>query len=290
MSNIAVIGPGAIGGTVSAWLTDAGHDVTICARTAFEKLEIDGPAGRVVARPLVLTDPAYARPVEWVIAATKTYDCDSVSPWLAGLMGPGTRVAILQNGVEHRARFAGAADDAALVPAIVDIPAERTAPGRILQRRAGTMVVADDDAGRAFATLFAGTPIMVATTADFTTAAWRKLAINCAGAVNAILLKPARITHDPHATAAMKLLVQECIAVGRAEGADLPETLIDEVVAGYRAADPASLNSLHADRLAGRRMEIDARNGVIVRLGEHHGIPAPANRLIVELLSVARDD
>ncbi len=287
MAHIAVIGPGAIGGTVAAWLSHAGHDVAVCARTPFDRIEVDGPAGHVVAHPHVLTDPADARPVDWAIAATKTYDRDGALAWLAGLVGPHTRVAVLQNGVEHRARFAGKIDDTALVPAIVDIPAERTAPGRILQRRAGSIIVPDDAAGRAFAALLDGTPIAGATTPDFVTTAWRKLAINCAGAVNAILFKPAGITHDAHAAAAMRQLIAECIAVGRAEGAVLPDALIDEVIDGYRAAAPDSLNSLHADRLAGRPMEIDARNGVIVRLGERHGIPSPANRLVVDLLSVA---
>jgi 2-dehydropantoate 2-reductase len=50
------------------------------------------------------------------------------------------------------------------------------------------------------------------------------------------------------------------------------------------AAPADSINSLHADRLAGRPMELDARNGVIVRLGQKHGIPTPANRMAVALI------
>jgi 2-dehydropantoate 2-reductase len=44
------------------------------------------------------------------------------------------------------------------------------------------------------------------------------------------------------------------------------------------------VNSLLADRIAGRRMETDARNGVIVRLGEKHGIATPLNRMAVAVL------
>jgi 2-dehydropantoate 2-reductase len=36
-------------------------------------------------------------------------------------------------------------------------------------------------------------------------------------------------------------------------------------------------------------MEIDARNGVIVRLGNKHGIPAPLNQMIVWLLEAAQE-
>jgi 2-dehydropantoate 2-reductase len=44
------------------------------------------------------------------------------------------------------------------------------------------------------------------------------------------------------------------------------------------------VNSLLADRLAGRPLEIDARNGVIVRLGQQHGIATPLNGMAVAIL------
>jgi len=44
------------------------------------------------------------------------------------------------------------------------------------------------------------------------------------------------------------------------------------------------VNSMLADRMAGRPMEIDARNGVIVRRGGKHGINTPLNRMLVALL------
>lgn len=50
---------------------------------------------------------------------------------------------------------------------------------------------------------------------------------------------------------------------------------------------PDSINSIHADRIAGRPMEIDARNGIIVRLGRKHGIPTPINEMVVALLEAA---
>jgi len=288
MLRIAIIGPGAIGGTIAAWLAqENGHQVTLCARTPLDMLRIETPGGMVEARPRVLTDPAEATPVDWIVVTTKTYDAPAAARWIAPLSGAGTRLAVLQNGVEHRARFAGLVADAATVPAIVDIPAERTAPGRVLQRRDGTMIVPDDDAGRAFAALFAGTPIAVSTTDDFVTAAWRKLALNSAGAVNALLLKPAAIAQDEGIANVMRGLSSECVAVGRAEGANLPPSLPDDVVAAYRAMAPDSVNSLHADRAAGRAMELDARNGVIVRCGEAHRIATPINAAIVALLGAA---
>jgi 2-dehydropantoate 2-reductase len=70
----------------------------------------------------------------------------------------------------------------------------------------------------------------------------------------------------------------------RAEGAVLRDDLTETVLQGYGRQPPDMLNSLHADRLAGRPMEIDARNGAIVRFGRKHGIPTPCNQLAVNLL------
>ncbi len=79
-------------------------------------------------------------------------------------------------------------------------------------------------------------------------------------------------------------MVAECIAVGRAEGAELISGLPEQVMNMYRSQPADSVNSMLADRLAGRPMETDARNGAIVRKGEKHGIATPLNRMVVALL------
>ena len=285
---IAVIGPGAVGATVAAWLAQNPElTVEVCVRTAFDRLEVETPGGPITATPRVLTAPDQAQVVDWVLITTKTYDAVATGAWLARLVGPQTRVAVLQNGVEHVERFTPYVEPARITPAVVDIPAERSAPGRVRQRRDGSILVPGDAAGEAFVALFAHTPIAVSTTDDFKTAAWKKLALNCAGAVNALTLKPAGIAAREPIADLMRALVAECVAVGRAQGADLPADLPQTVVAGYRAGPADGVNSLHADRAAGRPMELDARNGVIVRLGATHGIATPVNAMVVALLEAA---
>jgi 2-dehydropantoate 2-reductase len=288
MTTIALIGPGAIGGTLATWLGQREDiDLTVCVRTPFERLVLETPDGEVTATPRLVTSPDGLSPVDWVLVATKAYDDVAAAPWLKTLVGPDTRVAVIRNGVEHREAFAGRVADENLVPVIVDFPAERPAPGVFRQRRYGWIRVPQGAAGEAFAALLADCPIDAATTDDFVSVAWRKLALNAAGAVNAMTLKPSGVAHDAGAAAVMKTLVAECVAVGRAEGATLADDLGDQVVDGYRGGPPDLVNSLMADRQAGRPMELDARNGVIVRRGEKHGIPTPANTMIVALLSAA---
>lgn len=285
MVRVAVIGAGAIGGTLAAWLAQS-HEVTVCARSPLVDLEVETPEGMIRAAPRILTDPAGASAVDWILCTTKTYDCAAAAAWLPGLMGPATRLAVIQNGVEQRDRFPQVPAQRT-VPVIIDLPAERQAPGRIVQRRNGTIHVPEGAAGEALVALFADTPIDAQTTPDFVTAAWRKLAINCSGIVSALTRRAAEVANDEGVAEVMRALVRECIAVGRAEGADLPDKLADQVVRWTTLAHPQSVNSLHADFVAGRQTEVDARNMVIVRLGARHGIDAPMNRALASLLMAA---
>jgi 2-dehydropantoate 2-reductase len=290
MKRIAVIGPGAIGGTVIVRLAQVkDHALTVCARTPVTQFILETPAGKLTATPEVLLAPGAARPVDWILVATKTYDAPAAAAWFPSLTGPHTRLAILQNGVEHITRFAPHFPETRIVPVVVDLPVERAAPGILRQRRAGHFTVPAGANGDDFARLFDQTGIETILEPDFPTALWRKLAINCAGAVSALALKPAAISHRPAVADIMRQLVRECVAVGRAEGASLDDSLADWVVDRYQKSAPDSVNSLHADRLAGRPMEIDTRNGVIVRLGTKHGIPTPVNQMIVALLEAAAE-
>lgn len=289
MTTIAVIGPGAIGGTVAAWLAqDAALAITVCARTPFDDLVVETPEGTITARPRVLTDPVDAEIVDWVLVATKTYDADATKPWLDQLVGQGTRVAIIQNGVEHVQLFAHLVPEAQLVPVMINLPAARSAPGRIVQQRHGIIAVPAGENGDDFVALFAKTEIEATADADFLSQAWIKLCRNSTAIVPSLTLRATGPVWHEDLEAMVRGLVEECAAVGRAEGAVIGDDVVEAAISTARAMpEGASGGSLHADRLAGNRMEIDARNGVIVRLGRKHGIATPMNWALVTLLGAS---
>ncbi|MDB5529658.1 MAG: 2-dehydropantoate 2-reductase [Devosia sp.] len=290
MTSIAVIGPGAIGGALAAWLAQgSGFDITLCARTPLGDLRVETPSdGTITASPLVLTDPASAKPVDWVLVCTKTYDVDSIKPWLDHLVGSQTRVAIVQNGVEHVKLFAHLVAPERIVPVMINLPAARTAPGRIVQHREGVIAVPAGRDGEDFVALFAKTKIRAVADPDFVSQIWVKLAGNCAAIVPSLTLRATGPVWGEGLEAIVRGLVEECAAVGRAEGAQIPSSIVEEVLERFRTMpEGASGGSLHADRLAGNPMEIDARNGVIVRLGRQRGIPTPMNALLVTLLGAS---
>src|ERR1700685_4385571 len=125
-STVAVVGLGSIGGVAAGCLIAAGrHDVIACVRGPIERLTLDAPNGTVELPLTALTDPAQAKPVDWVLLCTKTHATASTAPWLKRLCAPGTRVAVLQNGIDHVARVAPLADGATVVPVIVYYNGER---------------------------------------------------------------------------------------------------------------------------------------------------------------------
>jgi len=286
LSKVAIVGPGAIGGSLAAHLIHSGrHDVSLAARTSFEVLSLELDDGtRLDSRPAFLSRDESHNPFDWVFISTKAYDVSGTVEWLRTLVGSQTRVAVIQNGVEHRERFRDHVPAERLLPVMIDLPAERTAPGVIRQRRVGIIRVPDEPIGREFVTLLEGTALDAKTVADFTSVVWHKLAINAPGALNAILLQPNRIVLDPAIGGLVRGIMLEVIAVARAEGASLKDEVADEILGMMRKSAPDGINSLHADRLAGRRMESDARNGAVVRAGERHGIPTPLNKMAFTLL------
>ena len=287
MTKIAVIGPGAVGSTTAAWLMqDASNTVMVAARSALTDIEVKTPERTLSVRPRVITHVGEASAVDWVLVTTKAYDATVAAAWFDRLCNADTIVAVLQNGVEHLERFEAFVPRERLLPVMVDVPAERTAPGRVSQRRNGRMVVPDGANGARFVQLFSHTPIAVSQSSDFKSELWRKLCLNAAGALSAIVLKPAVIAQHEGVAHVMEKIIREGIAVGRAEGASLDDALVQTIITGYRSA-PDSINSIHADRLAGRQMEIDARNGVIVRLGRKHGIATPINEMVIALLEAS---
>jgi 2-dehydropantoate 2-reductase len=289
VTTITLIGPGAIGCTLAAWLSqNPSHQLALAVRTPLDSLEVTTPSGVITAKPRILTNPSQARPADWVLVTTKAYDSAAAATWFATACGPKTRLAVIQNGVEHVERFAPHFDARRIVPVMIDCPAERTAAGRAIQRGPIRMVVPDGENGADFLALFSRIPAEVSQTPDFVSAVWRKLCLNSAGAVSAVVLAPAGIVHHEGVAELMRAIIRECIAVGRALGATLEDGIAEDIVARARKGPRNAGNSMYADRRAGRPMEIDARNGVIVRLGNKHGIAAPMNALMVAMLEAAQ--
>jgi 2-dehydropantoate 2-reductase len=285
---VAVVGLGSIGGIAAACLAEAGrHDVIGCARKPIDTLTLERP-GRTVTPPLpVITDPAEATPADWVLVVTKTQDTAAAAPWLARLCTRSTRVAVLQNGIDHVERVAPLANGATVVPVIVYYNGERLAPDRVRMRVAGDhdLAVPDDAGGRAFAALAAGTPLRVLVEPDFVTLKWRKLLLNAvANPITALTMQRQAVLRRPDVHALCLDVLTETVKVARADGATLPDNEPRLAMERLLQFSPELGTSMYFDRMAGRSFEVEALTGAVVAAGERHGIATPLNRVFLALL------
>lgn len=284
---IAVVGVGAVGGVCAARLAPRG-DLVCCVRTPFRELVVEAPGARLVTTPRVETDPARVGTVQWLLLATKAHQVEGAAGWLRTLVGADTRVAVLQNGVEHVERLAPWVEPARVVPVVVQCPCVAVAAGQVLQRAAARLTLPAHPNGRAFAALFADTDVEVVATEDFGGAAWRKLCLNVvSGALAALSGRPLPEIGDPRRHAIARGLARECALVARAEGVALDDAAADAIAAAVVSATRGGAPSPLTDRLAGRPLEWDARHGAVVRFGARHGLDTPLNQRACALLAEA---
>ena len=277
---VAVVGLGGIGGGVAGTLAAGGQ------------FTLERDEGTVEPRLSIWTDPTQAKPVDWVFLCTKTHQTAAAGPWLARLCTPATRVAVLQNGIDHVARVAPLAGGAAIVPVLVYFNGERLAGDRVRIRHAGSFdaVVADDEPGRAFIDLFEGTPLRIIRSGDFATLAWRKLLINAvANPITALTLQRQAVLRRPDVQELCRAILDEAVAAARAEGIKLAEDETARTIATLHNFSGELGTSMYFDRLAGRRLEVEALTGAIVAAGERHGLEMPLNRALLTLLRAIND-
>ena len=280
MTRVAVVGPGAIGGAVAAMAQRVGAELVLCGRTPLERLVV----GEEVVPGPVLTDPAA---VPWradvVLLAVKAHQTEAASGFLRALAGPETVVAVLQNGVEQRDLVAPFVAGAKVLPTVVWLATEVTAPGHVRVVTPPRFVVPREPGAEAVAALLEGVEIVD----DFTTQAWRKLAVNAVAGLMALTGRPAAMFQSPEARQLGRALAAETLAVARAEGADVTDAVADEIIDFITGLPDDAGSSILADRQAGRPLEWEARNGVVARHGRIHGVPTPISDVIVPLLAAA---
>ncbi len=218
--------------------------------------------------------------------AVKAHQSAAAAGWLDALVGDGTIVVILQNGVEHRERIEPLVPAGTrLVPAVINLPAKRPSPDHVVVGGRSRLTFEAGPGAAEAAALFDGSYVDIVVSDDWATPAWIKLMLNAAsGGVSTLTRTDNRMLADDDARALVHALMVEVAAVGRAEGADLPEDLPPRIIDGLMAAASGHVASIVADRIAGVPTEFDARNAVVGRLGRRHGIETPLNDLVTTLI------
>jgi 2-dehydropantoate 2-reductase len=287
---IAVIGTGGVGGAFGAALAQAGADVTFLARGAHLEamrangLRVESPRGDMHIHPCKATDdPAEIGVVDVVLFCVKLWDVESAGAAIKPLIGAGTAVIPLQNGIDAAERLIPILGRDAVMGGVAQISAAIDRPGVI--RQTGTfmkIVFGELDArmserGGAFEAMCRKAGFDVTFTDAIQTALWEKfvlLATN-SSVVALIRLPFGKLCADPDVMALFSAAFAEVIAVGRALGVKLHPDMQARMEKATRNFPPAMMPSMALDLLRGNRLELPWLGGKVVELGKKTGVPTP---------------
>ncbi|KAF7963609.1 2-dehydropantoate 2-reductase [Cupriavidus sp. UYMU48A] len=292
---VAVMGAGAVGCYYGGMLARAGHEVMLIARPQHVQaveargLRLETQSFDEQVRVSASTDPSAVKDADLVLFCVKSTDTQSAALAMKPSLAQGAVVLSLQNGVENADTLRGLLEQE-VAAAVVYVATEMAGPGHVRHHGRGELVIEPTSQGASLATTLAAAGVPVETSDNVRGALWAKLILNCVyNALSAITQMPyGRLVRSEGVEAVMRDVVEECLAVARAEGVELPG---DIALAVRRIAEtmPGQSSSTAQDLARGKRSEIDHLNGLIVRRGDALGIAVPANRLLHALVRLIED-
>jgi 2-dehydropantoate 2-reductase len=295
---IAIVGSGGVGGYFGGRLAASGADVTFLARGAHldalraRGLRITSPKGDLhLPRVKAAGDTSEIGPVDIVLFAVKLYDTDSAVSALPPLIGPGTAVIPLQNGVDSVATLIEAVGREHTAGGTCYVSAVIAEPGVIRHTAMDHLIFGELDRTRSprlLALREACLPAGFQSTLsdDITLDIWNKFVrLSVLSGVTTAARSPLGVIRDePELWTLLKEAVREAMAVARANGIAVPESTVDDVAKAYAALPPQTKSSMLEDLERGRRIELPWLSGAVVRIGQEVGVPTPTHAFINAVL------
>jgi 2-dehydropantoate 2-reductase len=303
---VLITGLGALGTVFATFLKKAGHTVFALTREKYlselrdRKLQVTGIWGSHEAVLDGITssiEPLKERKPDLIILTVKAYDTEAAIEQVKPLVGKGTLVVIAQNGYgNYEAVSRAIGKDHTLLSRII-FGVKLPSPGR-----AEVTVIADDvrigqphdavDSGRiqdiAQAFTAAGIPTQYAGNVE--AILWDKILYNAAlNPLGAILeCTYGQLAENVETHRVMDTIIGEIFLVARAHGIPLnweaPEQYLEHFYRRLVPPTAAHFPSMYYDVKAGKRLEIDALNGAMVKLAHDKGIAVPVNETITALI------
>ncbi|WP_245194889.1 2-dehydropantoate 2-reductase [Kitasatospora phosalacinea] len=308
---IAVFGAGSIGCRLGGALA-ARADVTLIGRgPAMAELDragltLTGPGDRRLhARPRTAVDAAAAAGADYVLVTVKSADTAAAARQLDPHLDGRSTVISFQNGLHNALSLREALRGRTVLAGMVPYNVVRTGPASFHQGTGGELMVERASAARRFADVAGAAGLPVRLRADMPRVQAAKLLMNLNNAVNALSGLPLR---DQLGSRAYRLVLARCqreaLAAFAAAGLaparltpvppqwmpsvlGLPDAVFRRVAAASLRVDARARSSMWEDLQRARPTEIGELQGEVVALAERHGLPAPANRRLLDLVRAA---
>jgi 2-dehydropantoate 2-reductase len=294
---IAVMGAGAVGGYFGAKLAASSNQVVFIARgsqlTALRRngLAVESFQGDLHIRDALCTgDPNAVGPVDLVLFCVKSYDTEAVAQSLGPLMGPATVILSLQNGVDNADKIARLWENHDVLAGVVYIASQLFQPGTIKHSAGGKIVFGAQDgqahvATQAVERLFSSAGISCEVSTDIRAVQWRKLLWNAPFCAISCLTR-ATVKEIVESDSLTKLALACMAEVGEAattQAVALGPELFAETLHFSKGLGNFK-SSMLQDLEAGKPLEFEAFNGIVLDLLQRAGKQAPINQVFYSAL------
>jgi len=293
---VAVFAAGAVGGYFGGRLAQAGEEVAFIARADHLQairergLRVDSVAGDFGVHPADATDdPGQIGPVDCVLLAVKTWQLPQAVEQMGPLVGKDTFVVPLLNGVESPDVLAEVIGKERVLGGLCRILARVAGPGHIQHTGVDPTVTFGELDGshterteRLLAAFDRASGVSAAIPDDINVAIWEKLlSVASIGGVGAVTRAPVGVNRSvEQSRALLEAAMAEIAAVARARRVPLPQDAVEAAIKFMDALPDHGRTSLQQDIAEGRRSELDAWNGAVVRLGREAGVETPVHAFL----------
>lgn len=293
---VCILGTGSLGSTIGGALAKAGNEVHFVGRAphmdAVNKngLVMVTPTGDQTVHPIGHTTPEGIGVCDLVIVLCKAFDTAKTMEEGKELVGPGTTVMSLQNGLGAEDVLCECVGADHVIGGKTYIGGMLLGPGRVQATIPGkdTFIGELDgsvtDRTRAIGKAFDDAGMHCIVSDNIMGVIWDKLLVNVAtGAVCGITHLPYGDMYEEEKLVATAVAaVQEGIDVAHAAGVKLtyenPMDTLELARAGLpKSFKPSILQSLEKHRPT----EVGVINGAVVAQGKKHGVPTPVNETLV---------
>ena len=301
---IAMMGSGGVGGYFGARLQQGGADVMFVARGAhLAAMRESGLSIESAHTPIHLPkvkatdDPASIGPVDIVLFSVKLWDTESAARTLKPIVGPHTGIISLQNGVQKDDVLRTVFGADAGMGGVAYMATTIGRPGVIVQTGTMQRMVFGEYDGRhsprAEALLAAARAggINAEISDDIRRAIWEKYVflVGMSGATTSMRRTLGPIRSNPHTRQFLLDLMRETVAVGRAQGVNLPENFADQRMPFIDGLPADMTASMDHDLQRGRPLEVRWLSGGVAEMGAAAGVPTPVNRAVYDVLILHAD-
>ena len=294
---IAIMGSGAIGGYLGARLARAGREVTFIARGAHLEamrshgLQLVSPLGNINLSQVTATEtPGDIGPVDVVIFAVKLYDSEKAAAAIVPMVGQGTRVVTLQNGIDSVETLARFVRPSQVVGGAAYISGYLKQPGLIVHVGGATQFHIggrnDPIIGALQTACTQAGSIGLQTFDDIDQVLWTKFVTLCtfSGATSLLHSGIGSILTDPESRILLDQLRDEGMAVASAAGHPMQDGYEAHALSLWQNLPPATRSSMANDLLQGKPLELAWLSGRMHALGNELGVPTPAHTVVYRAL------